>query len=147
MPEFTNNTIKIQKSLNWGHAEHKRTQCKPRLLYLTIFSISKNGKTIYSKTKTNSNSMYLLIHTYREFQKKSHNTRCKSTSKKKKQDVNHPTTKPKGENHINIMIPIITDISRINNHLSLMSLKINSLKSPIKWSKLTDYKTHIDPIQ
>jgi hypothetical protein len=30
------------------------------------------------------------------------------------------------------MIPIITDISRINNHLSLMSLKINSLKSPIK---------------
>jgi hypothetical protein len=57
-----------------GPADPKRTQCKPRLLYPTKLSINIHGKE-YSRTNPNSNSIYLLIHTYRELQKENSKTR------------------------------------------------------------------------
>lgn len=51
-------------------------------------------------------------------------------TQKKKQDINHLTTKPKGENHIYLMLTTTTNITGANTHLSLVSLNINGLNSP-----------------
>lgn len=64
---------------------------------------------------------------------------------KKKQDINHHTTKPKGENHIHIMPPTTTNTTGANNHLSLVSLNIDGLNSPIKRHKLTDWRCKQNP--
>jgi hypothetical protein len=61
---------------------------------------------MYSRTYPYSNNIYLLIHTYRGIQKESSNTMWEPIPKKK-QDVRNPTTKPKGENHMYIMTPVI----------------------------------------
>jgi hypothetical protein len=47
--------------------------------------------------------------------------------------------KPKSENHKHIKPPKKTYISGTNSHLSLISLNINGLKSPIKRHKLTGW--------
>jgi hypothetical protein len=54
------------------------------------------------------------------------------------QDINHLTIKPEGENHVYIMPPTKTNITGTNNYLSLISLNINGLNSPIKRHKLTE---------
>jgi hypothetical protein len=64
---------------------------------------------------------------------------------KKRQDINHLTTKPKGENYKNIMPPIKTNITETNNHLSLISLNMNGLSSPLKRHKLIDWIHKQDP--
>jgi hypothetical protein len=59
-------------------------------------------------------------------------------TKEKKQDINHLTTKPKGENHMDIMPPTKTNTTGSNNPLSLIPLNIKGLNLPIKRHKLTD---------
>ena len=59
-------------------------------------------KTKYSRTKPNSNRIYLPSQTYRESWKENSNTR-KIPAPKKRQDINHLTTKSKGENYKNIV--------------------------------------------
>ena len=69
--------------------------------------------------------------------RKSSNTKRVPTPKKK-QEINHLTTKPKGANNIYTMLPTTTNITGTNNHLSLISLSINTLNFPIKNHKLTN---------
>jgi hypothetical protein len=45
----------------------------------------------------------------------------------KKQESNLLSTKPKEENHTNIIPPLATKIIGSNNHFSLVSLHINGL--------------------
>jgi hypothetical protein len=68
----------------------------------------------------------------------------KVTTPKKRQDINHFTTKPKGEDHRHIM-PLTTNKTGTNSHLSSISLNINVLNSPIKRHKLTDWICREDP--
>jgi hypothetical protein len=56
----------------------------------------------------------------------------------KKQEINLLTS-PNEENHTNIILPLRTKITVTNNHMSLMSLNIYRLNSPIKRYRLTDY--------
>ena len=67
------------------------------------------------------------------------------TCTKEKQEINHFTTKPNGENHIHTMPPTKTNMTGTNSHLSLISLNINGLNSPIKRQKLTDWINKQDP--
>ena len=101
-------------------------------------------KPKYSRTKPNSNSIYLATQPYRGSWKENSNTR-KVPAPKKGQDIKHLTTKPKGENHKHIKPPTKTNISGTNSHLSLISLNINGLNSPIKRHKLTDWICKQDP--
>lgn len=66
-------------------------------------------------------------------------------TQKKKQDINHLTTKPKGENHIYVMLHTTTNMTGANNHLSLVSLNINGSIPPIKRHNLTDWIHKQDP--
>jgi hypothetical protein len=52
--------------------------------------------------------------------------------KEKSQEINNLTTKPKGNSKKHIMPPTQTNISETNSHLSLISLNINRLNSPIQ---------------
>jgi hypothetical protein len=78
----------------------------------------------YSRTKPNLNNTYLLIQPYRGFWKKNSNTR-RVPILKKKRAINNLTTKPKGENNINIISPTTTNITATNNNLSSLFLNIN----------------------
>jgi hypothetical protein len=53
-------------------------------------------KSKYSRTKPNSNNVYLPIQPYRGFLKENSNTR-KVPIPKNNQDINNLTTKPKGD--------------------------------------------------
>ena len=55
------------------------------------------------------------------------------------------TTKSKAESHNHIKPPAKTNISGTNSHLSLISLNINGLNSPIKRHKLTSWILKQDP--
>jgi hypothetical protein len=65
------------------------------------------------------------------------NTRRKTTQKQKQE--NNLLTNPKEDSHINIIPPLTTNITKSNNHFSLMFLNINELNSPIKRHRLTDW--------
>ena len=73
-------------------------------------------KAKYSRTKLNSNNMYLPIHLYRGSWKENSNTR-KVPASKKGQDIKHLTTEPKAENDKHIKPPIKTNISGTNSGL------------------------------
>jgi exonuclease III len=49
------------------------------------------------------------------------------------------TTNPKDQNHIYIIPPLATKITGTNNHLSLISLNINRLNSPVKRCRPIDW--------
>jgi exonuclease III len=46
---------------------------------------------------------------------------------------------PKEDSHTNIILPLATKITGTKNHVSLISLNINGLNSPIKSHRLTDW--------
>ena len=102
-------------------------------------------KPKYSRTKPNSNSIYLPTQLYRESWKENSNTRTVPALKKGK-DIKYLTTKPKAESHKHIKPPTKTNISGNNSHLSLISFNINGLNSPIKRHKLTDWIHKQDPV-
>ena len=97
-------------------------------------------KPRYSMTKPNITSILLLIQPYRGYQKENSNTR-RVTTPKKTQEIKHFRINPKEENHIHIIPPPVTKITRTNNHLSLIFLNINGLNLPIKRHKITDWIT------
>jgi hypothetical protein len=101
-------------------------------------------KPKYSSTKPNSNSIYLSSQTYRGSWKKNSNI-GKVPASKKGQGIKHITTKSKAENNKQIKPPTKSNISGTNSQLSLISLKINGLNTPIKWHKLTDWICKQDP--
>jgi hypothetical protein len=77
-------------------------------------------KPKYSRTKPNSNNIYQSIPT--------EDSRSKTPIQEGylhqgggEQDINHLTTKPKGENHMHIMPSTTTNITGTKNHLSLIS--------------------------
>jgi hypothetical protein len=57
----------------------------------------------------------------------------------------HLTTKLKEENHVHIMLPATTNLTGISNLLSLISLIVNGLNSPITRHKLTGWICKDDP--
>jgi len=63
----------------------------------------------------------------------------------KRQDIKHLTPKTKGENHKHIKLSTNTNITGTNSHLSLISLNINELTSPIKTHKVTDWNLKRGP--
>jgi hypothetical protein len=101
-------------------------------------------KVKYSRTKPNPNSIYLPSQPYRGYWKESSNTR-KIPAPKKGQDIKQLTTKSKAESYKRIKPSTKTNISGTNNHLSLISLNINGLNSPIKRHKLSDWIRKQDP--
>jgi hypothetical protein len=101
-------------------------------------------KLKYSRTKPNSNSIYLPIQPYRRCWGKKSNTR-KIPAPKKGQDIKHLTTKSKAESHKHIKSPTKTNMSGTNTHLSLITLNIYGLNSPVKGHKLTDLICKQDP--
>jgi hypothetical protein len=100
-------------------------------------------KTKYSRKKTNSSSISQPSLTEDPGRKKS-NTR-KITTPKKGQDIKHLTEMSKTESHKHIKPPTKTNMSGTNSHLSLISLNINGLNTPIKRHKLTDWICKQDP--
>jgi hypothetical protein len=95
-------------------------------------------KPKYSRTKPNSNSIYLPTQPYRGSWKENANTR-KVPAPKKRQNIKHLTTKSKAEIHKHIKQPTKRNLSGTNSHLSLISLNIIGFNSPIKRHKLTDW--------
>jgi hypothetical protein len=77
-------------------------------------------KPKYSRTKPNSNIIYLPTQSYRGSWKKNTDTR-KVPAPKKGQAIKHLTTKPKAESHKHIKPPIKTNIIENNSHLSNIS--------------------------
>jgi hypothetical protein len=69
----------------------------------------------------------------------------KISALKKEQDIKHLTTKSKAESQKHMKLPTKTNVSGTNSHLSLISLNINGLSSPIKHHKLTDWTHKQDP--
>jgi hypothetical protein len=63
----------------------------------------------------------------------------------KEQIINLLSTTPKEDTHANIMPPLTTKITGINDHYYLISVNINGLNSPIKRHKLTDKMHKLDP--
>jgi hypothetical protein len=57
----------------------------------------------------------------------------------------NPLTNLKEDNHKNRMSTLTTKIFRNNNYVSLISLNINGLNSPIKRRRLTDWLHKQDP--
>jgi hypothetical protein len=94
-------------------------------------------KLKYSRTKPNSNSIYLTTQLYRESWKENSNTR-KIPASKKRQYIKHVITMSKAESHKYIKPPSKTYILGPNSHLSLISININGVNSPIKYM-LTDW--------
>jgi hypothetical protein len=94
-------------------------------------------KTKYSRTKPNSNIIYLLTQPWRRFWKENSNTR-KVPAQKKGQGIKYLTTKSKAKSHKHIKQPTKTNISATNSYLSLISLNINGLNSPMERHKLAD---------
>jgi hypothetical protein len=88
-------------------------------------------KPKYFRIKPNSNCIYLPTHSYRGSWKENSNTR-KIHIPKKGQDIKHLTTKSKAETHKHVAPPTKTYISGTNTNLSLISLNINRLMSPVK---------------
>jgi hypothetical protein len=86
-------------------------------------------KPKYSRTKPNSNSIYLATQPYRGSWKENSNTR-KVSAPKKGQAIKHLTSKLKAESHKHIKPPTKTNI-----YLSLISVNINGLNSPKKKKK------------
>jgi hypothetical protein len=78
-----------------------------------------------NRTKPNSNIIYLPI--LQRIQKEISNT-VKVPTVKKRQNIKHLTTKPKGENHKHIKPPTKTNIRGSNSRLSLISLNIKRHK-------------------
>jgi hypothetical protein len=76
--------------------------------------------------------------------KENSNTRREITPKKK-HEINFLTTKPKEENHTNIIPPLTTKITGSKNHWFLIYLNINGLKSPIRSYRLTVWISKQDP--
>jgi hypothetical protein len=78
-------------------------------------------KPKYSRTKPNSNSIYLPTHPYIGSWKENSNTR-KTSAPNKGQNIKHLTIKQKGESHKHIKPPTKKSISGTNSHLSLIPL-------------------------
>jgi hypothetical protein len=95
-------------------------------------------KPKYTKTKPNSNSIYLPTLPYRASWKENSNTRKRPASKKG-QDITHLIKKSKAESHKHIKPPTKINISETNNHLFLISLNINGFNSPTRRYKLIDW--------
>jgi hypothetical protein len=98
-------------------------------------------KPKYSRTKPNSNSIYLPIYPYRGSWKEISKTK-KMPAPNKGQVTKHLKTNSKAESHKHIKPPTKTNKSGTNSHLSLISLNINGLNSPIKSHKLSDWITN-----
>jgi hypothetical protein len=118
--------------------EHK---CQPRLIYPAKLSINIDGenKIFQDKTKfkqylsTNSVLQRILNTKTKIKQTNKQNSKTRKVpTPKKRQDIKHLTTKPKGENHKHIKPPTKTNITGTNSHMSLISLSINRLNSHIK---------------
>jgi hypothetical protein len=88
-------------------------------------------KTKFSRTKPSSNSIYLPTQPYRRSWKEISNTR-KIPAPKKRQYIKHLTTKLEAKSHKHIKPHTKTNISGTNSHLSIKSLSVNGLNSPIK---------------
>jgi hypothetical protein len=101
-------------------------------------------KPRYSMIKPNLNNIFLLTQPYRGYWNKTSNTR-RITTTKKRQEIKHFTANPKEENRTHIIPPLTTKITGTNNHLSLISLNINVLNSPVKKLRLTDWICKQDP--
>ena len=71
------------------------------------------------------------------------NTRRKTTPQKKQES--NLSTNPKENSHINIIPYLTTKITGSNNHISLISLNINGLNSPIRRHRLTNWLCPQDP--
>ena len=83
-------------------------------------------KARYSMEKPNLNNIQL----YRYWKENTNTNRV--TTPKKTQEIKQLTTNLNEENHTHIIPPPATKITGTNNHLSLISLNINGLSSPIK---------------
>jgi hypothetical protein len=94
-------------------------------------------KPKHSRTRPNSNSIYLPTQPYRESWKENSNTR-KIHTPKKGQDIKPLLTKSKAESCNHIKSPTKTNMLETNSNLPLISLNINGLSSSIKRHKLTD---------
>jgi hypothetical protein len=88
-------------------------------------------KPKYSRTKPNSNSIYLPTQTYRRSGKENSNTR-KIPAPKKGKNIKHLTTNLKAESHKHVKLSTKTNIPGTNSYLSLISFNINGLNSSIK---------------
>jgi hypothetical protein len=83
-------------------------------------------------------TIYLPTQPYRGTWKENSNTR-RIPAPKKGQDIRHLTTNSKAVSHKHIKLPTKTNISGTSSHLSLISLNINGLNSPIKRNMLTGW--------
>ena len=90
-------------------------------------------------TKSNSNNVYQSRQTEDSRKKNSNSRRIPTSKEKKNQDFNHVTVKSKEETHMHLMPSTTQNITGTNNNLSLTSLNINELNSPIKRYKLADW--------
>jgi hypothetical protein len=95
-------------------------------------------KTKYSRTKPNSNNIYLPTQPYRGSWKEKSNIR-KIPAPQKGQNIKHFTTKSRTESHRHIKPPTKTKMSGTSSHLSLIYLNINGHNSHIKRHKLTQW--------
>jgi hypothetical protein len=86
--------------------EHK---CQPKLLYPAKLSINIDGETKIFLDKTKVKQYLSIILAQQRILEENSNTREVPTPKKR-QDVNHLTTKPKGESHKHIKPPTKTNI-------------------------------------
>ena len=117
-------TATVKEILDRCHTDLKKTQKPGKIL----------NQYRWTRTKPNLTNIWLLNQLYREFYRENSNTRRVPTPKKR-QDINHLTTKPKGENHTQRMSHTTTKIAITNNH-QLISFNINRFNSPIKRHKL-----------
>jgi hypothetical protein len=110
----------------------RKQKCQPRRPYPAKRSISirEESKLLQDKTKIRQ-YIFTTPALQRILEGKLQHKEGTYT-KGEKQDKNHLFKKPKGENHMYIMPATKTNITGTTNHLSLISLIINELNSPIK---------------
>jgi len=122
--------------------EHK---CQPRLLYPEKLSTNIDGETkiFHEKTKftqylsTNSALQKII----------SGKAQCKEAKlhPRKSKKLIILATKQREGKHTNIISHSNMNITRSNNHYSLISLNINGLISPVKRHRLTNWLCNEDP--
>jgi hypothetical protein len=119
-------------------SEHK---CQPRILYPTKLSINIDGENKIFQDKTKfKHYLYTNPALRRILEGKLQHKEGTYINYQTKYLTSHSISqkKPKGKNHKHIKPPTKPNISGTNSHLSLLSLNINGLNSPIKRNKLTD---------
>jgi hypothetical protein len=126
-----------QKSLDRGHADPKRTQMSSQATILS--KILNQHRWRYQNISGQNQSITSIFQTRPiEDSRRKTPTQREYLQQRKKQDIKHLTTKPKGKNHRHILPLTKTNIAGTSSHMSLISLNINGLNYPINRYKLTD---------